>query len=212
LSAAKPIGEVVQTMTNYLRNFVPGGCYFFTVNLAERRLSLLIDHIDRLRAAFRSVRARYPFTIDAIVVLPDHLHAIWTLPEGDADFSTRWRLIKSRFSRDLPRSERISTSRAAKSERGIWQRRYWEHTIRDDADYARHMDYIYFNPVKHGHVARVLNWPHSSFHRMVRLGTYPPDWAGDLNQETRHSASGDGFRYAQPILRTGCCTSRRGLW
>ena len=110
------------------------------------------------------------------MVLPDHLHAIWTLPEGDADFSTRWRLIKSNFSRDLPRSERISTSRAAKSERGIWQRRYWEHQIRDEEDLARHVDYIHFNPVKHGLVARARDWPHSSFHRLVAAGLLHPDW------------------------------------
>jgi putative transposase len=169
-------------MTNYRRNFVPGGSYFFTVNLAERRLRLLTQHIDLLRHSFRYARARHPFTIEAIVVLPDHLHAIWTLPEEDADFSTRWRLIKSAFSRGLSPDERLSESRAAKAERGIWQRRYWEHTLRDDRDFARHVDYIHFNPVKHGYVARVRDWPHSSFHRMVRLGIFPEDWAGDADE------------------------------
>jgi putative transposase len=166
-------------MTSYGRNFVSGGTFFFTVNLAERRLRLLTGHIDLLRAAFRATRLRHPFTIDAVVVLPDHLHAIWTLPEGDADFATRWRLLKSSFSRALPAGERISNSRLRKGERGIWQRRYWEHTIRDETDLARHIDYIHINPVKHGHVTRVRDWPYSSFHRMVRLGTYPEDWAGD---------------------------------
>ena len=147
------------------------------MNLAERRLSLLTDHIDLLRAAFRYTRARYPFTIEAIVVLPDHLHAIWTLPEGDGDFAVRWRLIKTSFSRHVPRGERISASRSRKGERGIWQRRYWEHTIRDDNDFARHVDYIHFNPIKHGHVGHAADWPFSSFHRMVRLGMYPRDWA-----------------------------------
>jgi putative transposase len=165
-------------MTNYRRNFVPGGTFFFTVNMAERRLRLLTEHIDLLRAAFRATRLRHPFTIDAIVVLPDHLHAIWTLPEDDADFATRWRLLKSPFSRALPGGERISNSRLRKGERGIWQRRYWEHTIRDEMDRTRHIDYIHINPVKHGHVTRVRDWPYSSFHRMVRLGTYPEDWAG----------------------------------
>ena len=169
-------------MTNYRRNFLPGASYFFTVNLADRRLRLLTENIGALRFAFRETRARHPFAIDAIVILPDHLHAIWTLPEGDADFALRWRLIKSGFSRALPRGEAISQSRAEKGERGIWQRRYWEHTLRDEADFARHMDYIHFNPVKHGHVTRVRDWPHSSFHRIVRLGICPPDWAGDAGE------------------------------
>jgi putative transposase len=168
-------------MTDYRRNFVPGGSFFFTVNLADRRLSLLTTHIDVLRAAFREIHLRHPFTIDAIVVLPDHLHTVWTLPEGDADFATRWRLIKSTFSRNTPPGERISASRAAKGERGIWQRRYWEHTIRDEEDFARHVDYVHINPVKHGLVTRVRDWRLSSFHRMVKLGVYPEAWAGDVS-------------------------------
>jgi putative transposase len=167
-------------MTNYRRSYVPGGSYFFTVNLADRRSRLLTEHVGALRSAFREVRARHPFWIDAIVVLPDHLHTIWCLPEKDADYASRWRLIKAAFSRALPRMEPISASRAQRAERGIWQRRYWEHTVRDEADFARHVDYIHFNPVKHGHVARVVDWPHSSFHRMVRLGVLPEDWAGDF--------------------------------
>jgi putative transposase len=167
-------------MANYRRNFIPGASYFFTVNLADRRLRLLTEYIGSLRTAFREVRARHPFTIDAIVVLPDHLHAIWTLPDADADFALRWRLIKSTFSRALPRGEWISPSRMEKAERGIWQRRYWEHTLRDETDLVRHIDYIHFNPVKHGHVTRVRDWPYSSFHRMVKLGTYPADWGGDV--------------------------------
>ena len=166
-------------MVRYRRNFIPGGSFFFTVNLAERRLRLLTENIDALRAAFRDTRAMHPFEIEAIVVLPDHLHTIWSLPESDCDFATRWRLIKSRFSRSLPKGERVSESRRGKGERGIWQRRYWEHTLRDEHDLARHMDYIHFNPVKHGHVTRVRDWPHSSFHRFVREGIYPEDWAGD---------------------------------
>jgi putative transposase len=166
-------------MANYRRNFLSGGSYFFTVNLAERRLRLLTDHIDLLRQAFRDVRRRHPFDIEAIVVLPDQLHAIWTLADGDADFALRWRLIKTIFSRGLPAGERISASRAGKAERGIWQRRYWEHTLRDEGDFARHVDYIHFNPVKHCYVTRVKDWPYSSFHRMVKLGIYPLDWAGD---------------------------------
>jgi len=120
--------------------------------------------------------------IDAIVILPDHLHAIWSLPEGDADFATRWRHVKAMFSRALPMRERISESRLRKGERGIWQRRYWEHTLRDERDFSRHLDYIHFNPVKHGLVTRVEDWPYSSFYRMVRLGVYAKDWGGDASE------------------------------
>ncbi|MDP2833073.1 MAG: transposase [Pseudomonadota bacterium] len=165
-------------MTQYRRHFVPGGSYFFTVNLADRRLALLTDHIAALRAAFRYVMLRHPFTVDAIVILPEHLHAIWTLPPGDTGYSTRWRLIKSHFSRALPLLESRSQSRQGKGERGIWQRRYWEHTLRDERDFERHADYVHFNPVKHGHVRRVADWPHSTFHRFVEAGLYAPDWAG----------------------------------
>ena len=166
-------------MTNYRRNFIPGGTYFFTVNLLDRRSRLLVEHIDVLRAVFRYVRERHLFSVEAIVVLPDHLHTIWTLPDGDFHYPARWRLIKAAFSRALPPEESISASRARKQERGIWQRRYWEHTLRDEADYSRCANYIHFNPVKHGHVQRVEDWPYSSFHRMVRTGVYPADWAGD---------------------------------
>jgi putative transposase len=169
-------------MTNYRRNFVPGGSYFFTVNLADRSSRLLTDHIDLLRTAFRYARVRHAFTVDAIVILPDHLHAIWSLPEGDADFGTRWRHVKAMFSRALSARERISESRLRKGERGIWQRRYWEHTLRDERDFSRHVDYIHFNPVKHGLVTRVEDWPYSSFHRMVRLGVYAKDWGGDASE------------------------------
>jgi putative transposase len=165
-------------MANYRRNFVAGGSFFFTVNLAERTSSLLTEHIELLREAFRYTRNRHPFEIDAIVVLPEHLHTIWTLPAGDCDYAMRWRLIKSRFSRSIPKDERISRSRLSKGERGIWQRRYWEHTLRDELDYARHVDYIHINPVKHGHVNSVAEWPYSSFHRYVEMGVYPANWAG----------------------------------
>ena len=172
-------------MTSYRRNFVPGGSFFFTVNLVDRKLSLLTAHIELLRRAFREARQRHPFVIDAIVVLPDHIHAVWTMPEGDADFATRWRLVKSTFSRNLARGEPISQSRATKGERGIWQRRYWEHTIRDQGDFARHVDYVHINPLKHGLVKRVSEWEPSSFHRYVKLGVYPMDWAGDMSEDGR---------------------------
>jgi putative transposase len=167
-------------MTGYRRNFVPGATYFFTVNLADRRLSLLTDNIVALRSAFHYTRSRHPFAIDAIVVLPDHLHAIWTLPQGDADFAVRWRLVKSTFSRCLRPDELVTPSRSRKRERGIWQRRYWEHTLRDERDYTRHVDYIHFNPVKHRYVEDARKWPYSSFHRFVRLGLYPESWGVEV--------------------------------
>ena len=167
-------------MSNYRRAFVPGGCWFFTVNLLDRRQALLVDHIDTLREAVAKTRDKYPFQIDAFVVLPDHLHTVWTLPPDDSDFATRWRLIKTRFSKALPHHEERDAIRMARGERGIWQRRYWEHLIRNETDYARHVDYCYINPVKHRLVTRVFDWPYSSFHRDVKAGLFPQDWAGDF--------------------------------
>lgn len=172
-------------VTAYRRNFIPGGSFFFTVNLLDRRSDLLTQRIDLLRQGFRTVRARHPFILDAVVILPDHLHAIWTLPPGDTDYATRWRLINADFSRGSAVTERRSASRRRKGERGIWQRRYWEHTLRDDGDYERHCDYIHFNPVKHGYVTAVREWPYSSFQRYVERGIYPIDWASG------HDSAGD---------------------
>jgi putative transposase len=168
-------------MPQYRRAKFNGSTFFFTVVLADRSSSLLVDQIDHLRQAYRVVQERRPFDTVAICVLPDHVHAIWSLPDGDSDFSTRWSLIKSGFSRGLDARPR-SQSKIAKREKGIWQRRYWEYAIRDDEDFERHVDYIHFNPVKHGHVKRVVDWPHSTFHRMVRLGVYPQDWGGDSSE------------------------------
>jgi putative transposase len=172
-------------MPNHRRAFIPGGCWFFTVNLLERQKSLLVEHIELLRLAVAATRRNRAFTIDAFVVLPNHLHAVWTLPPGDADFSTRWWLIKSAFPRTLPKEERLSAVRIERHERGIWQRRFWEHLVRDEAPYARHVEYCYINPVKHRLVSRVSDWPHSSFHRDVRAGIFPEDWAGDIAQDGR---------------------------
>jgi putative transposase len=170
-------------MTEYRRAHMPGASWFFTVNLAQRKGNhLLVDQIDSLRAAFEAVRARHPFRMEAVVILPEHLHCIMTLPEGDADFSTRWNLIKGNFSRTVEKGERISQSRAIRGERGIWQRRFWEHLIRDQADFNRHADYIHWNPVKHGWVRRVADWPHSSFHKYVQSGIYPTDWGGGAGE------------------------------
>ncbi|WFC43512.1 transposase [Pseudoxanthomonas sp. SE1] len=164
-------------MSNYRRVWVPGGTYFFTVNLLKRRRCLLVEHVDLLRDAFRVAGAARPFHVLAIVVLPDHLHCVWRLPEGDADNANRWAQIKSGFSRALPAKERRSSQRIARRERGIWQRRYWEHLIRDEDDLRRHVDYVHINPVKHGHAARAGEWPYSSFRQWVAAGEYPVDWA-----------------------------------
>ena len=164
----------------YRRNYVDGGTYFFTVNLLERDKSLLVDHIDILREAVRWVKAHRPFEIDAWVVLPDHMHAVWTLPEGDRDYSSRWREIKKRFSKAMPKTERLSVVRKVKGERGIWQRRFWEHTIRNEKDYQYHIDYVHLNPMKHGLVNRVQDWPYSSFHKAVKVGVYDKSWCGDI--------------------------------
>ena len=168
-------------MPDYRRNRVAGGTYFFTVNLLERRSRLLVAHIDALRAAVKMVRKNQPFHIDAWVVLPDHMHCVWTLPVGDDDFPSRWKAIKTAFSKSIPKTERLSVVRAAKGERGIWQRRYWEHTIKGEKDYAAHVDYVHINPLKHGLVKQVADWPHSSFHRLVEAGVYPADWAGETD-------------------------------
>jgi putative transposase len=167
-------------MSRYRRSLVAGGTFFFTVTLADRHSSLLVEHIERLRSVYMCVQREHPFETVAICVLPDHLHAVWTLPAGDADFSLRWSLIKAGFSRGLAASIRRSASKVVKREKGIWQRRFWEHQIRDELDLQRHVDYIHFNPVKHGHVVRVVDWPYSSFHRNVERGIYPSDWAGGV--------------------------------
>lgn len=165
-------------MRTYRRARIEGGCYFFTVNLAQRQgNNLLIKHIDELRTAFKETQKNHPFIMDAVVIMPEHLHCLWQLPEGDANYSSRWRLIKSHFSRSIKKGEYISKSRQNKKERGIWQRRFWEHVIRDDEDYAHHVDYIHYNPVKHGYVNCVKEWKYSSFHRWVAKGFYPIDWA-----------------------------------
>ena len=170
-------------MTTYKCYRLKGGCYFFTVALAERRSRLLTENIRGLRTAFREVKQGHLFKMEAVVILPDHLHCICTLPEGDDDFSTRWRQIKAAFSRQLPKTEHRSKSRVNKGEREISQRRFWEHAIRDDVDYQRHVDYIHYNPVRHGFVTRVADRRYSSVHRFVRLGVYPGDWAGSGLQE-----------------------------
>jgi putative transposase len=167
-------------MSQYRRAKVKGGTFFFTLTLADRSSDLLVRHVERLRRIYQTVQERQPFETVAICILPDHLHAIWSLPPDDADFSMRWSVIKSGFTRGLGDTAPRTASKVFKRERGLWQRRYWEHAIRGDADLARHVDYIHFNPVKHGLVSRVRDWPHSSFHRYVERGILPRDWGGDV--------------------------------
>ncbi len=160
-------------MPNYRRPKITGASIFFTVALADRRADLLVREVDILRRAVGRAMAERPFHIDAWVVLPDHLHCVWTLPAGDADFSTRWRIIKSRFSRAIPKGV-LRASHEVRRERGIWQRRFWEHHIRDDTDFVNHVRYCWINPVKHGFVERPEDWPHSSVHRDARNGNFGP--------------------------------------
>ncbi|MBL1293284.1 MAG: transposase [Thiotrichales bacterium] len=166
-------------MPKYLRYRIEGGCYFFTVTLLERNNTLLVDNIDLLRDSVRFCKQKQPFCIDAWVVLPEHMHCVWTLPEGDDDFSGRWKRFKTFFSKGLPKVERRSKVRIKRGERGIWQRRFWEHAIRNDQDYENHMDYLHFNPVKHGYVKYIKDWPHSTFHRYVREGVYNENWGNN---------------------------------
>ncbi len=168
--------RVGRHVVRYRRNFVPGGTFFFTVTLDDRRASTLVDHVEKLRTAFRTARAERRFTIDAIVILPDHLHVIMTLPDADSDFPGRWRRIKSLFTRQLA----MSGAPISRNHRGEYslQKRYWEHTVLDDREFERCADYIHYNPVKHGYVSSPSDWPYSSLHRYVRAGLLPSDWGG----------------------------------
>lgn len=164
-------------MPDYRRAWLSGGTWFFTVNLLQRQGNdLLVRHIDALRAVVADVRRRHPFRIHAWVVLPEHLHCVIELPAGDTDYALRWCLIKAGFSKALPATEHLNASRLKRGERGIWQRRYREHMIRDEADFCAHLDYVHINPVKHGWVKNVADWPHSTFHRLVKASAYPGNW------------------------------------
>ena len=168
-------------MVLYRRNFVPAGTFFFTATLADRRSRALVENIRLLRHAFRVTRHERPFSVDAVVVLPDHLHIVMTLPTDDADYPGRWKRFKSLFTRLVARRGGAG-SKSRRGEYALWQRRYWEHTIRDDADFERRVNYVHYNPVKHGLVTRVADWPFSSFHRYVAAGILPRDWAGDASE------------------------------
>ena len=177
-------------MVRYRRNFVPGGTYFFTATLEDRRSFALVDHVEKLRSAFRVTRGEKPFTIDAVVILPDHLHIIMTLPDADSDFSGRWRRVKGLFTHQLVASG-AAISRNRRGEFALWQRRFWEHTVRDEADFERCVSYIHFNPVKHGLVKSASDWPYSSLHRYVRAGLLPADWGGSGPIEGNFGERGD---------------------
>ncbi|MCE1182700.1 MAG: transposase [Rhodocyclales bacterium] len=172
---------------HYRRAFTPGGCFFFTLVTAGRRPILASSAaVATLRQAFQTVRQSRPFEINAAVIMPDHLHCIWTLPPDDGDFATRWRLIKTWFTKHCTPALRSEPdpARAAKREQALWQHRYWEHQLRDESDFARHVDYIHYNPVKHGLAASPMDWPYSSFRRYVQAGFYPADWGeGDRDFE-----------------------------
>lgn len=178
-------------MPNYHRMYIPGGIYFFTV-VTYKRLSFLTHSTVRenLRASWRIVQEELPFSLIALCLLPDHLHCMWKLPKNDTDYSTRWQKIKKYFSRTVDRSILPSVnstqSRKSKREVPVWQRRFWEHTIRDQEDYNRHFDYIHFNPVKHGYVQNVIDWPWSTFHRYVSQGIYDPNW-GDMSFNKKYN-------------------------
>ena len=164
-------------MVAYRRARVPGACYFLTLALRDRREALLVRHIDALRASVQEMQRRYPCRLPAAVVLPEHLHLLMQLPPGDADFSTRVRVFKQTFVRLLrERGEVVRCNH--RNEADVWQARFWEHLIRDERDYAAHVDYIHCNPRKHGLVERVCDWPYSSFHRYVADGRLPWAWAG----------------------------------
>jgi len=169
-------------MPNYRRSIIPGGTFFFTVVTFDRR-PILISELSRLilRRVWKRAQKEHPFVVDAICVLPDHLHCIWTLPEGDAAYSMRWGAIKGLFTKEYLKSGGqsgvINESRKKRGEAAVWQRRFWEHTIRDDEDFANHVDYIYYNPVKHGLVPQVKEWP--SYFKYVREGIYDVGWGND---------------------------------
>lgn len=167
---------MVAGMSKYRRLYHPGGTYFFTVVAAARGQSVLTDHVDLLRAAYRVTVCELPVISDAIVILPDHLHAVWTMPPGDSDFPERWRRIKARFTHALGQRFPRSPSKHRKREAGVWQRRYWEHAIRDEADFQHHVEYCWANPVRHGLVAAPMDWALSSIHRDHGNGRVPTGW------------------------------------
>src|SRR5579872_2724577 len=151
-------------MVSYRRNYCLGGCYFFTVNLRNRKSKILVEYIELLRCAMRHVQQEKHYEIKSMVVLPEHLHCIWQLPSKDANYSQRWKEIKKYFTQGVKQAG-VYLEKNNKGEYNLWQRRFWEHTIRDERDFENHVNYIHYNPVKHGYVKRVKDWPYSSFHQ-----------------------------------------------
>lgn len=182
-------------MSNYRRPYINGGTYFIT-QVTYQRHPWLCSQIGRmaLREAIQHVRKKHPFEIDAIVLLPDHFHTIWTLPEDDSNFSLRMRLIKrfvtKYYGEKLGIDLEVSRSRSARKESNLWQRRFWEHLIRDETDFANHCDYIHSNPVRHGLCDRPQLWEFSSIHRFMKLGVYSVDWGGDDGMELDNEIEG----------------------
>lgn len=179
----------------YRRARTKGASYFFTLNTHQRRKVLTEQpYYSALKESIKEVNRRHPIKIEAFVLLPDHLHCIWTLPEGDADYSIRWNIIKRLVSQKTSPFNHggLSQSRIKRRESGLWQRRFWEHQIRDELDWQRHFEYIHWNPIKHGYVTRVMDWPYSSFHRYVAKGIYPQDWGGS-------SVVDDAGRYGEGV-------------
>ncbi|RJP33644.1 MAG: transposase [Candidatus Omnitrophota bacterium] len=183
-------------MPEYRRFKQPNSCYFFTV-VTNNRNSILTAEVSRrcLRDAFQTVRKKYPFTIDGIVLLPNHIHTLWSLPEGDSNFSIRWNLIKNRFTKlyikNNPPTEALSVARSKKREQGVWQRRFWEHLIRNEDDFIKHLDYIHYNPVKHGYVKNPVDWEWSSFHRYVQLKWYEQNWGSQEPGDRMDTCAGE---------------------
>lgn len=183
-------------MPEYRRANTKGGTYFFTVNTYRRQQVLTdVDVRNALREGIEKTREVMPFQILAWVLLPDHLHCIWTLPDGDADFAKRWGMIKRHVSQRcgdrLNREEWLSESRRKRNETSLWQRRYWEHQIRNEADFEKHVDYIHWNPLKHGLVDKVAEWPYSTFHQHVARGAYSQNWCGDFRGEWNDTEFGE---------------------
>jgi putative transposase len=199
MNAFTPILLNGKYMSNYRRAYTPGGTYFFTVVTYERKPLLTLEPVrTALREAIRTVKEIYPFTIDAFVLLPNHLHCIWTLPPDDKDYSRRWSIIKRTVSTrcievaESTENGLVGGAHQAKGGAGshlkhrelfFWQRRFWEHQVRDEEDFNRHIDYIHWNPVKHGYAKNVVDWDFSTFHRYRENGMYPADWGGCSNED-----------------------------
>lgn len=170
-------------MVGYRRNYISGGTYFFTLALQNRTSEILIEKIELFKEAIHTVKLEHPFNMKAYVILPDHLHTLWELPEDDFNYSVRWQKIKTRFSKAIINSG-IVLNKTKHNEYDLWQRRFWEHTVRDQQDFENHVNYIHYNPIKHGLVDKLEDWPYSSFHHFVKTKKLPPNWAEKISEKT----------------------------